>query len=291
MDTTQISQEILDNIITVLNNNKLDYTDYIIFKRKLIKYLNGNIAPTSLRLKYNYLIKNQNEYALNSLVYKRPLKMPRSSCYTSIYLEQSNEVIKLVYSLFDCERIYCAALNKQKYTVLELTCDFSYYIYKGAYKKDICRLQLSFKKMKFKSCVTKVTFYVSFPKRLNDYCECLKQFIHIIALNFCNLKQLIIYCPKSNWDKTVAPCYGNQFTVYDEISDNSDYSLMKYINKICAKYLPKLKLLHYCSRYYNANYKLAQYNFNQYYFKVQYDNNKDNVEIGKILFGSSVYRS
>ena len=287
MNHNQISQDILGNILTKINNKNIDRTDYVIFKNKLIKFLDENVQHTNPRPKYQHLIKNQNKFVLNCASHLNTRK--EHSYYVSITSYLSSDVIKWVYSLFDYVRIYFRTLNKYKYTSLELKCTFGYSA--DAYKKDINRMQLSFKKLKFKNCVDKLIVYVSFPRALDEYCNFLKQLVQIVAINFSNLKQLKIYCLENWWNKLLAQHHNTPFAVYEEIHDSSDYNLARHITKTCAKYLPKLELLHYCSRYHNANYnstaKIVQYNFNRYHFKVQYDNAKDNIEIGQLIFGTS----
>jgi len=314
MDTAQINQNILNVLINALTKNKLNYADSIIFKNKLITFFNENINITPLHIKcdnliknYNinninninimpiyikchHLIKNYNIFMLNCVPYEEinNAYIKRNAIYNEIYLEQSCKIIKFVYSLFDSEYIYS---KKSKRIYTELTLELEFKLYK---ESNFNQLLSSFNKIGFKNSVKKLTFYLKFPEMSRYHSKCMIQLIRAIALNFHNIEQLKIFSLKQLGDKLIARNYDVEFIVYENIYENSDYDAMEYMVRMCAKYLPKLKLLHYCSKYchgfigttmrkFVSYFNLKEKQFNRNYFKVQYDNTQNNIEMSKIL--------
>jgi len=297
MDTTQINQNILSNLINALAKNELDYTDATIFNKKLITFLSEHIKRTPQRTKYDHLIKNRNEFILDCVPYTDiNVYRKRGISYNGICSEKSGDLIKYVCSLFYSRYIY-SNKSKRIYTALTLECEFE--LYKGS---NFDRLLSLFKKIRYKTSVKKLTLYLKFKGQLNEHSKCLMQLIRAIALNFNNVEQLKIFSLKNISDKWTAKTFGRAFVPHENVRDNSDYDTMVYIVRTCAKYLSKLKLLHYCSRYnhvflgtntrkYVTYFNLKYKQFNQNYFKVQYDNTLYNIEMSKILFRNIGYRT
>jgi len=79
--------------------------------------------------------------------------------------------------------------------------------------------------------------------------------------------------------------YGPYFMSHVTDYDNSDHNIIKYIAQTCARNLPKLKLLHYCSKYRST--KPMRHNLEKYNFKINYFNTKDCNNLKYLIIGNN----
>ena len=290
MDNAALNQNIFNLIMNSIKNKEIDYTDGVILKNKinisiseLTKFINENVKTVTLRLKYNHLINNNSHFERNCIPYKDARKIKRDAWYLTVCKHRATITQFFVYSIFyyvNC-RLH-QNLHAKKYTTLAWGSELK--IYSHSMIKLIDKLQLLIRKIKFKNNVKKFILYFYSYEDIDNYCTLLKQFINIIARNFCNIEQLTIINICGFRDVQQRRCAS-----YEKTDIDSDYYAMQYIIKVCAAYLLKLKSLYYCTKYYNPSGAVTYKFFDRYNFKVQYENTQDNTKIQQFAFGCATY--